>query len=409
MNNNFQTNQYISVAHHRRQVKLENEALLSQIPEIIQLIKLCMDSSYFSFREKFYTQRFGTPMGSPLSPLIADIFMEKLEMDVLSHQNSYKRPTIWRRYVDDTFCIWEHSDEDLNTFLTELNNYDEHIKFTMEKENDQKISFLDVLIIRQQSELKTTIYRKPTSTFKLIDIDSAHPFSNKAGTLNCLITRAFRLCDPEFLNDELQTLRKIFTENGYSASFSNKIIKRVKTKLENRTPTETEEESNNDREKETKPHLLILPFDKNLEVLLRPLKRRHNLKIVFKPFDKLRRHLVHPKDPTILLKKCNVVYSIPCSDGNEYIGETSRPLEKRINEHKEAVKKLDAQKSAIAEYILQTGARPLWNEVTVLAKEDDWFRRRIKEALWIDRKGIINKSHGLEAISRYWLENHHDS
>ena len=343
-------------------------------------------------------------MGSPLSPLIADIFMEKLEMDVLSRMDKGPRPTIWRRYVDDTFCIWDHSDEELQQFLAELNEYEENIKFTMEEEDQQMIPFLDIQCIRLENQLKTTVYRKPTSTFRLIDSQSAHPFSNKVGTLKCLITRAFRLCDPEYLEAELKTLTDIFQKNGYSESIINKSICQVKLNLQTKEiETETVEVT---EEEKRKPHLLVLPFDQKLEDLLRPIRRRHNLKIVFKPFDKLRRHLVHPKDPTPSDKKCNIIYSIPCSDGCTYIGETNRPLETRLKEHKEAWKKMDTQKSAIADHVAQTGTTPLWNEVKIIGKEDDWYKRRIKEALWIDRQGKINKSHGLEAISNYWTGSH---
>lgn len=252
-------------------------------------------------------------------------------------------------------------------------------------------------MLPQRKELRTSVYRKPTSTFKIIDAQSAHSLCNKIGTLNCLINRAFRLCDPEFIDEELKTLFDIFTANGYSASTINKAVEKVKSTMQRQdSPQDTGPE-------QVKPHLLILPFDENLYESMRPLRRRHNLKIITKPTNKLRKHLVHPKDKTAPMEKCNIVYSVPFSDGNMYIGETSRPLETRIKEHKEAVRRLDTQKSAIAQHVAQTLTPPLWNEVKILTQEDNWYRRRIKEALWIDRKGKINRSHGLETISNYWV------
>ena len=55
------------------------------------------------------------------------------------------------------------------------------------------------------------------------------------------------------------------------------------------------------------------------------------------------------KDKIPIEAKCNVIYEIPCSDGKTYIGETSRPLYQRIKEHKEALRNVKPQASAIVE------------------------------------------------------------
>lgn len=110
------------------------------------------------------------------------------------------------------------------------------------------------------------------------------------------------------------------------------------------------------------------------------------------------------KDRTPIEKKCNVVYEIPCSDGMKYVGETSRPLQQRIKEHKEAFRSMKQQSSAIVEHIMaHSNVIPLWNDTKILAMEEDWKKRRIKEALWIDRKNSINRNHGLEDITHWWL------
>ena len=50
-------------------------------------------------------------MGSPLSPIIANLFMEDLEVRAM--QLAILRPSLWLRYVDDTFVIWPHGEEEL--------------------------------------------------------------------------------------------------------------------------------------------------------------------------------------------------------------------------------------------------------------------------------------------------------
>ena len=53
----------------------------SLIPDQIHdLLLTCVSSSCFQFQGKFYEQTAGTSMGSPLSPVLADIFMEELKV-----------------------------------------------------------------------------------------------------------------------------------------------------------------------------------------------------------------------------------------------------------------------------------------------------------------------------------------
>ena len=57
------------------------------------------------FDDEFYEQVEGAAMGSPLSPVVANIFMEKFEEGTL--KSADLKPTMWRRYVDDTFVLWD--------------------------------------------------------------------------------------------------------------------------------------------------------------------------------------------------------------------------------------------------------------------------------------------------------------
>ena len=64
--------------------KLQNDTSLEDrtpipIEKLCELIKLCLTTSYFQLGEKFYEQREGTAMGSPLSPVIANLYMEHFE------------------------------------------------------------------------------------------------------------------------------------------------------------------------------------------------------------------------------------------------------------------------------------------------------------------------------------------
>ena len=82
-------------------------------------------------------------MGSPLSPVVANIFMEDFEGTALVTCDL--PPKLWLRYVDDTFVVWQHGENHLGEFLEHLNGLHTRIDFTMEEEVSGKLPFLDVL------------------------------------------------------------------------------------------------------------------------------------------------------------------------------------------------------------------------------------------------------------------------
>ncbi len=97
-------------------------------------------------------------MGSPVSAVVANLYMEFFEEEAL---NSAR--VLWKRYVDDTFCIVKKGSEKHS--LDHLNSVRLSIKFTMESEEDSKLPFLDCLLKRESDGMLTsTVYRKPTHT-----------------------------------------------------------------------------------------------------------------------------------------------------------------------------------------------------------------------------------------------------
>ena len=97
--------------------------------DIVSLTRLCLTTTYFQFGSAFYEQVEGAAMGSPLSPVIANIYMQDFEHRALT---APLQPSLWLRYVDSTFFIWEHGDRELQSFLEHLNGQCEEIQFTME-------------------------------------------------------------------------------------------------------------------------------------------------------------------------------------------------------------------------------------------------------------------------------------
>ena len=111
-----------------------------------------LDNIYTQFKNQFYKQIFGVPMGSPISVTIANLVMETVETKALkTFQNP---PIMWKRYVDDTFVVIKKNN--LETFHEHLNNIEASITFTLETESNNSLPFLDVLVIKKKSGNLTT-------------------------------------------------------------------------------------------------------------------------------------------------------------------------------------------------------------------------------------------------------------
>ena len=69
--------------------------------DLMDLLNLCLTSTYFQYNGKHYKQLHGTAMGSPVSVVVAAIVLQNIDEQALA---TYKRTLpLWLRYVDDTF------------------------------------------------------------------------------------------------------------------------------------------------------------------------------------------------------------------------------------------------------------------------------------------------------------------
>ena len=102
----------------------------------------------------------GLATGSPLSLVLGNIYMEYFEEMALGYTSL--KPSMWLRYVDDTFILWPHQ-EDVQTLLDHVNSIQPSIQFTMEKEQDNKLPFLNVLVTCKEWEFRSSVIVSPPS------------------------------------------------------------------------------------------------------------------------------------------------------------------------------------------------------------------------------------------------------
>ncbi|KAH9641329.1 hypothetical protein HF086_002651 [Spodoptera exigua] len=115
----------------------------------IACVNHCLTTGYFLWRGEYYLQVDGVAMGSPLAPVVANIFMEWFEGQALA--SAPVRPRYWWRYVDDVFAIINR--EHVAEFVGHLNSVHGSIQFTTEEEREGMLPFLDVLEIESRSAI----------------------------------------------------------------------------------------------------------------------------------------------------------------------------------------------------------------------------------------------------------------
>ncbi|XP_011879094.1 PREDICTED: uncharacterized protein LOC105568230 [Vollenhovia emeryi] len=190
---------------------------LLNLPQFLHAIELILNSTSFKFDGQFYEQIFGSPMGSPLSPILADMVMKDLEVSCLQRLD-FNVP-IFYRYVDDIITALPTTK--IDTVLAIFNNHHPRLKFTYEMESNNSISFLDVTLTKtDKNNILTNWYQKPTFSGRYINYHSSHPFKYKTNTIISLVDHAILLSDKIYWKQNIALVKKILLNN----CFPDKII-----------------------------------------------------------------------------------------------------------------------------------------------------------------------------------------
>ncbi len=113
----------------------------------------------------------------------------------------------------------------VDLFQQYLNQKHPNIKFTVERENNNTLPFLDVEVTRTNDEFKTGTYRKPTFSGVYSNYRSLIPSAYKIGLVTTLLYRMYELVsDYERLDKEIKDLKSILRKNRYPDGFIDKVI-----------------------------------------------------------------------------------------------------------------------------------------------------------------------------------------
>ena len=190
--------------YHQKEISI----LISK-NDIRKLLLLCTKNVLFCCGGDIYQQNDVVAIDSLLGPGLAGIFMVELETIII--------PTVtyniyhWRRYVDDIFLFIRKGY--LDHVSARLNSFYENIQFTYQLKNpfQNKLPFLDILLIWRGNKIETTVYRKGTNNDIYLNWGSYAPVIWKRGPLKILFNKPYIGCSTGYqFKKKIEHLRYVF-------------------------------------------------------------------------------------------------------------------------------------------------------------------------------------------------------
>ena len=339
------------------------------IEDLKMALEICFSSTIFLFENQFYWQIFGLPMGGPSSSDLANLTMSHIEHKAIT--GFISPPKCWKRFMDDIYSIIKK--QHIEKFLKHINSISPSIQFTVEFENEDKISFLDVNVHRTlQGDLRTSIYRKPTHSNRYLNFESHHPLIQKLAVPNTLYHRANHIItDTESRHNEIKQIQKTLQANGFPKKFTYSKQPKRKTTTQ---------------EKQKYLGYTTIPYVKNVSEKIKRILNDVSIKSTFKPLRTIRHFIPQPKDPIQEKETYGVIYQVPCKNCEEsYIGQTKRNINTRLKEHRTAVKKGRIQKSALSEHVMNKVHLIDWQNAKIIQQESNYKKRLFLESWHINK------------------------
>ena len=205
----------------------------------------------------------------------------------------------------------------------------------MEREENQKLPFLDVLLDNHSNQgIITSVFHKKTYTGLLTNYCSFVPFSYKLGLVRTLVDRIFKINNTwAGFHLDVNNLTKTLRKNSFPSSVIENVVRKF---LNNHfTPDSSQSGARKDNCLYFKlPY--IGPFSiitqRRIRKLVNTLCSDLEIKLVFTPF-KIK-SCFGAKDPIPAGLRSRVIYKFSCAGCSAcYIRETNRHFATRIREH----------------------------------------------------------------------------
>jgi len=147
--------------------------------QIITLLDVILQQNYFSFKNLIYQTETGIWMVSPISSTITEVFFQNMESILMKQLFDKKNIAFYTRYVDDILLTYHSHHVTPEKIHSYINRIHSNFQFNPTYDSNNGINFLELLTIRNQSNLPIDIYRKPAPTDTTINFLSNHTTEHK--------------------------------------------------------------------------------------------------------------------------------------------------------------------------------------------------------------------------------------
>ena len=245
--------------------------------------------------------------------------------------------------------------------------------------------------VQRDQRLIFQIYRKPTWTNNFIHFFSYHSYAIKKSILHSLFLRAFRLCDPSFIDVEIKFLTTTFLSLGYPEYFIHRVLKYTKERFY----SDLHRPQNFDLS-----NVIILPYCHELEKFKYSLRTSFGINLVFTYDFTIMKFLVKNNDST----DSGGVYVVPCSSCNLfYVGETLKTLKVRLQQHKYLFRTASLN-SSIYKHFLVSNHLVDWSRSFFIYNSNNKDLLRFIESVAIASIPNFNLSAGFCKVDPYILK-----
>jgi hypothetical protein len=161
----------------------------------MKIAQVIVEKNYFRFQDTIYVQNEGLAMGAPTSFLFSEVYLQYMENNKIFELLLRHKVEGYFRYVDDILIVYKDDGTNTHEVLDDFNSLIPSMKFTLEKEENNKINFLDITIAKDCDGLSFEIYRKPTTTDLVLTSDSCHPREHKTAAIRyfCSSMKTYKL------------------------------------------------------------------------------------------------------------------------------------------------------------------------------------------------------------------------
>lgn len=186
--------------------------------QLLRLLELTLKNNDFVFNGQSYVQICGTAMGKSYAPALADLYMEEFDNRAMDGHDA--TPLLFHRFLDDIFFIWIGSLRQLLAYEDYLNNIIPGIKVTLNY-SQESVNFLDTTIYKNHEPshdtLLTRVYFKDTDTHQLLHPTSFHPRHTTRGILKSQLIRFKRISSSNAdYTDACNTLFRVLAKRRYN-------------------------------------------------------------------------------------------------------------------------------------------------------------------------------------------------